>query len=81
MKSVRPTIEKYVRARHEAMTEEWVRVAARREKTRAPPPCFLWASHAPGTTLLDTMLMGHPSIEVLEEEPTLEKANEAFFEL
>lgn len=40
-----------------------------------PSPAFLVGFPRSGTTLLDTMLMGHPRIEVLEEEPTLKKAN------
>ena len=35
---------------------------------------FLVGFPRSGTTLLDTMLMGHPGIEVLEEEPTLLEA-------
>ena len=37
-------------------------------------PVFLVGFPRSGTTLLDTMLMGHPDIEVLEEEPTLRNA-------
>jgi tetratricopeptide (TPR) repeat protein len=68
-----------IRERHEAMTEEWV--ARWREETSRDPrpaPVFLFGFPRSGTTLLDTMLMGHPSIEVLEEEPTLHKAFEIF---
>ena len=38
-------------------------------------PAFLLGFPRSGTTLLDTMLMGHEGIEVLEEEPTLLKAS------
>jgi tetratricopeptide (TPR) repeat protein len=37
-------------------------------------PAFLVGFPRSGTTLLDTMLMGHPMIEVLEEEPTMREA-------
>lgn len=68
-----------LRQRHADATEEW---AARwREETQTDsrsPPVFLVGFPRSGTTLLDTILMGHPSIEVLEEEPTLHKAFDVF---
>jgi len=68
-----------LRARHETMTEEWVsRWRPEARKDPRPAPVFLFGFPRSGTTLLDTMLMGHPSIEVLEEEPTLHKAFELF---
>ena len=36
-----------------------------------PPPVFLVGFPRSGTTLLDTMLMGHPQVEVMEERPVL----------
>jgi tetratricopeptide (TPR) repeat protein len=39
-----------------------------------PAPVFLVGFPRSGTTLLDTILMGHPQVEVLEEEPALRKA-------
>jgi tetratricopeptide (TPR) repeat protein len=39
-------------------------------------PVFLVGFPRSGTTLLDTMLMGHPQVEVLEEEPTFHRAGE-----
>ncbi|MBV9527619.1 tetratricopeptide repeat-containing sulfotransferase family protein [Sphingomonas sp.] len=39
-------------------------------------PAFLVGFPRSGTTLLDTMLMGHPAVEVLEEEPTFQRAAE-----
>jgi hypothetical protein len=42
-----------------------------------PSPAFLVGFPRSGTTLLDTILMAHPSTEVLEEEPTLVRATEA----
>jgi tetratricopeptide (TPR) repeat protein len=41
-------------------------------------PVFLVGFPRSGTTLLDTMLMGHPEIEVLEEEPTIREAGGLF---
>ena len=40
-------------------------------------PVFLVGFPRSGTTLLDTLLMGHADIEVLEEEPILERVSEA----
>lgn len=39
-------------------------------------PVFLVGFPRSGTTLLDTILMSHPDVEVLEEEPTLHRAGE-----
>lgn len=39
------------------------------------PPAFLVGFPRSGTTLLDTFLMGHRNVEVLEEEPSLLKPN------
>jgi tetratricopeptide (TPR) repeat protein len=68
-----------LQVRREAMTQEWVdRWKPEAKKDPRPAPVFLLGFPRSGTTLLDTMLMGHPSIEVLEEEPTLHKAFELF---
>lgn len=65
-----------IRRSHEIVTEEWVR-SWRPESTPdpRPSPVFLVGFPRSGTTLLDTMLMSHPKIEVLEEEPALRKAH------
>jgi tetratricopeptide (TPR) repeat protein len=42
-----------------------------------PPPVFLVGFPRSGTTLLDTFLMGHPHVHVLEEEPVLQRARDA----
>lgn len=42
-----------------------------------PAPVFLVGFPRSGTTLLDTMLMGHPDVHVLEEEPILQRVGEA----
>ncbi|MEO7366105.1 MAG: sulfotransferase, partial [Sphingomicrobium sp.] len=64
-----------IRVRHQAMTDAW-RERWREEASAdgRPAPTFLVGFPRSGTTLLDTMLMGHPKIEVLEEEPTLNAA-------
>ena len=67
-----------LRAHYEAATPEWA--AGWRKETvpdSRPSPVFLVGFPRSGTTLLDTMLMGHPQIEVLEEEPTTRHASEA----
>lgn len=64
-----------VKARSDLATPEWA--AAWRKETTAdtrPSPVFLVGFPRSGTTLLDTMLMGHPRIDVLEEEPTTRAA-------
>ena len=65
-----------IRSQLATLTPDWVR--AWREAGIAdarPSPVFLVGFPRSGTTLLDTMLMGHPGIEVLEEEPALRLAN------
>jgi tetratricopeptide (TPR) repeat protein len=42
-----------------------------------PAPVFLVGFPRSGTTLLDTLLMGHPDVAVLEEEPILERVSQA----
>lgn len=64
-----------IRARTEVATEKWAgQWQPEKQKDARPSPVFLFGFPRSGTTLLDTMLMGHPSIEVLEEEPTLQPA-------
>ncbi|MEP6983261.1 MAG: sulfotransferase [Sphingomicrobium sp.] len=66
---------KLICERLEATTLEWVsRWRSEAKKDPRPAPVFLVGFPRSGTTLLDTMLMGHPGIEVLEEEPTLLEA-------
>jgi tetratricopeptide (TPR) repeat protein len=51
---------------------EWVRSRSGPAiKSSRPAPVFLVGFPRSGTTLLDTMLMGHPDVEVLEERPVL----------
>ena len=65
-----------VRNQLETISADWLKTW-REDPTRSdrPSPAFLVGFPRSGTTLLDTMLMGHPKIEVLEEEPTLLKAS------
>jgi tetratricopeptide (TPR) repeat protein len=42
-----------------------------------PAPVFLVGFPRSGTTLLDTFLMGHPDVHVLEEEPALQQTQDA----
>jgi tetratricopeptide (TPR) repeat protein len=66
-----------LRAQQDAATPGW---AANWREARIGDPrpsrVFLVGFPRSGTTLLDTMLMGHPQIEVLEEEPTTRHAAE-----
>jgi hypothetical protein len=43
-----------------------------------PAPVFLAGFPRSGTTLLDTMLMGHPDVEVMEEPPILRQLDVEF---
>lgn len=52
----------------------WPAVAP--EQARAAP-VFLVGFPRSGTTLLDTLLMGHPAVHVLEEEPILQRIGAA----
>lgn len=64
-----------IRNQSKAISEKWF--ATWREESKpyeGMTPAFLVGFPRSGTTLLDTMLMGHEGIEVLEEEPTLLKA-------
>lgn len=68
-----------VRQQYEQLTPELV--ANWRAEAGADPrpsPVFLVGFPRSGTTLLDTMLMGHPKIEVLEEEPAIRHASKLF---
>src|SRR5437868_4972465 len=64
-------------ARSAAMvTPEWYRRWARR-----PAPAFVLGFPRSGTTLIDTMLAGHPAVTVLEEKPMLAAAADALGDL
>ena len=56
----------------ETVTPEWVRnQAGPAIESSRPAPVFLVGFPRSGTTLLDTMLMGHPDAAVMEERPVL----------
>jgi tetratricopeptide (TPR) repeat protein len=60
----------------DTLTPEWVSSWREGPIDRRPTPVFLVGFPRSGTTLLDTILMGHPGVEVLEEEPALRRANQ-----
>lgn len=62
-----------IAGRSELVTHDWFKSWSRpaRAETR-PSPVFLVGFPRSGTTLLDTLLMGHPAVTVLEEEPILQ---------
>jgi tetratricopeptide (TPR) repeat protein len=64
-----------IRGFHGKLTKSWVRSWRPEEMPDPrPAPVFLVGFPRSGTTLLDTILMSHPQIEVLEEEPPLRTA-------
>ncbi len=61
-----------LRTELELMTPAWVKAwPATIAKTDRPDPTFLVGFPRSGTTLLDTILMGHPDVIVMEEKPAL----------
>lgn len=63
----------HVEAMAAVVTPPWYdRWAIAPRASERPAPAFLVGFPRSGTTLLDTMLMGHPGIHVLEEIPLLE---------
>jgi len=64
-----------IREFRDAATKEWATSWRQERRPDArPAPIFLVGFPRSGTTLLDTILMSHPRIEVLEEEPPLRTA-------
>jgi tetratricopeptide (TPR) repeat protein len=60
------------------VTREWFESWRRVEPDDLPPsPAFLVGFLRSGTTLLDTILMGHPGTTVIEEEPMLAAVEDA----
>lgn len=60
------------------LTPDWVaRLPAIDLAPSRPDPVFLVGFPRSGTTLLDTILMGHPGVAVLEEQPPLNLVDEA----
>jgi tetratricopeptide (TPR) repeat protein len=70
----RNMIARHVRTTTPMWYENWTAAAL---PTLRPPPIFLFGFPRSGTTLLDTMLAGHPGVVVLEEKPVLHAAAEA----
>jgi len=64
-----------IRRQTESLTDEWHQSWREVPVDARPSPVFLLGFPRSGTTLLDTILMGHPKVEVLEEEPTLRGAS------
>lgn len=73
---------KRIEQQQEFTTPAWVR-SWRPVKldTSRPPPVFLVGFPRSGTTLLDTVLMGHPDLHVLEEEPVMQRVREDIGEI
>lgn len=66
-----------IRFFHKTATPEWAQSWRAEEAIDGrPAPVFLVGFPRSGTTLLDTILMSHPEVEVLEEEPALQTAME-----
>ena len=65
-----------LRRQLERTTREWAASWKPASVDDRPPPVFLVGFPRSGTTLLDTILMGHPDVEVLEEEPALKNATD-----
>ena len=65
-----------VRRQFETVTLEWVSACRPAQLDDRRPPVFLVGFPRSGTTLLDTFLMGHPSVQVFEEEPMLRQAQQ-----
>ncbi len=67
-----------LRAEMDLLTPQWVSTwSSDRAVADCPDPVFLVGFPRSGTTLLDTILMGHPDATVLEEQPPLNIVDEA----
>lgn len=64
-----------------AITPEWAASWADPPALKRQTPVFLVAFPRSGTTLLDTFLMGHPDVTVVEEQQMLECAAREFRDL
>lgn len=53
------------------VTKPWLSTWSPPHRFPGKTPVFLVGFPRSGTTLLDTLLMGHPEVEVLEERPTI----------
>jgi tetratricopeptide (TPR) repeat protein len=70
------TFRQELRALAAVMTPEWAGAIPRSPPAPGPRPVFLLGLPRSGTTLLDTFLMGHPAIEVIEEKEMLRRAGQ-----
>lgn len=69
---------RYVEELTQLATTDWVASWRPATPRREPPaPVFLVGFPRSGTTLLDTVLMGHPATQVLEEEPLMARVRDA----
>jgi len=79
--TVRKMAEDYramIRSRALATTPTWHRGrSAAAPPLERPSPVFLIGFPRSGTTLIDTMLAGHPQVAVIEEKPALHAAAQA----
>lgn len=66
-----------MRAFAAAIQPDWAARFASPSAADRPAPAFLLGFPRSGTTLLDTFLMGHPRVRVLEEEPLIGFVSEA----
>lgn len=62
-----------IRRLKEVFSPEWVADWSPGPETQQPAPVFMVGFPRSGTTLLDQILSGHPSIGVIEEQPILEQ--------
>ena len=67
---LRNMIKKRIEYFKSSSTKNWKRYILKKDFS---DPIFLIGFPRSGTTLLDTILRSHPSIEVLEEKPTIDK--------
>lgn len=71
------TLREELRGELAAMTPDWAAGWTAAPPQDRPAPVFLVGFPRSGTTLLDTILMGHPGTLVLEEKPPLNLVDEA----
>lgn len=61
----------YIRSLGQTLEPEWLATWPPAPLADRPSPAFLVGFPRSGTTLLDTVLMGHGAVHVLEEEPVM----------
>lgn len=70
----RAMVQRHARTTTPMWFQGW---AAATPSSERPSPVFLLGFPRSGTTLLDTMLAGHPGVAVIEEQPMLHRVAEA----